>query len=33
VQVVVGLSDKEFSRLMQERKEHIKLFLKQALKP
>jgi TetR/AcrR family transcriptional regulator len=33
VQVVVGLNNKEFMDMMQERREHIKLFLKQALKP
>jgi hypothetical protein len=33
VQVVIGLNNKEFLQLMQERREHIKLFLKQAIKP
>jgi AcrR family transcriptional regulator len=33
IQSVIGLNNKEFQRLIQERKEHIKFFLRQALKP
>ena len=33
IQVLIGVDNKEFNKLIQERREHIKAFIKDALKP
>ena len=33
IQVLIGVDNKEFNKLIQERREHIKAFIKEALKP
>jgi hypothetical protein len=33
IQVLIGVDNKEYNKLMLERREHVKGFIKQAIKP